>query len=523
MGRHRLRPLALTLALLLTAPAAAQQHRGGTMRLLATSAAGSIDPHINYTAQFWQVFAPVYDGLVAFRKAPGPPEIVPDLAEAIPTPEDGLTYRFRLRENLRFSDGTPLGPNDVVASFKRIYRVGSPTQDTFYGNIQGARACIATPTRCDLPGVQASGNDITITLTTPDPEFLQKLALPHASILPATAPPHDTGTIPIPGTGPWRIAAYDPNEALTLERNPHFHPWNPDAQPDAYADAVRYEFGLSGEAQVTAILNSQADWIFDIPPPDRLPELAAHPALLHLNPADALWFVPLNTRIPPFDDPRARRAFAMAIDRRVAVRLMGGRGMATPLCQSVPPGLPGHTPYCPHPHDPAAARRLVAQSNTAGQQVTLVTDDGALSRALGTYLIEVLEDLGYRARLQTLSPAIQFTYIQNTNNRVQASLTGWYADYPSARTILAANFGCAAFRPGSDSSTNIPGFCDPALDALLATNTPEATAAFDRAVTDQAAAITLFSPRAIDVTAPRLGNFVFHEVYRFLLQLAWVQ
>ncbi len=495
------------------------------MRLLAIAAAGSIDPQINYTQQFWQVFAPVYDGLVAFRKVPGPEgaQIVPDLADAVPTPQDGRIYRFHLRPGLRFSNGAPVRGTDVVASFRRIFRVGSPTQETFYGGIEGASACIASPARCDLPGVRADGDAITITLVQPDPEFLQKLALPHASILPADAPPYDVGTLPLPGTGPWRIAHYDPNDALVLERNPHFKEWNPEAQPDAYADAVRYEFGLSGEAQVTAILNDQADWIFDVPPADRLPELAAHPALLHLDRADALWFVPLNVHLPPFDDIRARRAFAMAVDRAVAVRLMGGRGMATPLCQVVPPGMPGHVPYCPYPHDLAAARRLVAESGTAGQPVTLVTDDGATSRALGTYLVEVLGDIGYRARLQTLSAAIQFTYIQNTDNRVQASLTGWYADYPSARTIIAGNFGCAAFRLGSGSSTNIPGFCDPALDTLLATGTPQAVAAVDRAITDQVPAIVLFSPRAIDVTARRLDGFVSHEVYRFLFQRAWVQ
>ena len=62
------------------------QHRGGAIRLLARTAAGSIDPQVNYTAQFWQVFALAYDGLVAFRKVAGPAgrEIVPVLADAVP-------------------------------------------------------------------------------------------------------------------------------------------------------------------------------------------------------------------------------------------------------------------------------------------------------------------------------------------------------------------------------------------------------------------------------------------------------
>jgi peptide/nickel transport system substrate-binding protein len=506
---------ALLLASLAT-PSAAQ----GTLRLLASSAAGSIDPQINYTAQFWQVFAPVYDGLVAFRKVQGTAgtEIVPDLADRVE--QDGLIYRFHLRPGLRFSDGSPLRPVDVVASFHRIFRVGSPTAETFYGIVDGAADCLKDPERCPLPGVRAEGDTIVITTTRPDPEFLQKLALPHASVLPADAPAHDAGTIPLPGTGPWRIAQYDPNDALLLERNPFFHPWNAEAQPDAIPDAVRYEFGLEPEAEVSSVLNDQADWMYDGVPPDRLAEVAARPALAHLNPAPAIMFVPLNVHEPPFVDIRVRRAFNLAVDRDAVVRLVGGSGMATPLCQVVPPGLPGHTPYCPYTHDLAQARHLVAESGTAGQAVTLVVDDAATSRAVGTYLVQVLTDIGYRARLQALSGNVQFSYIENSSNHVQASLTGWYADYPSAANIIAGNFGCAAFRPGSDNSTNIPGFCDPALDTKLLTGRPDDIAAVDRAITDQAPAVILYAPRYLDLVSPRIRGFTYHETWRWLMQRA---
>ena len=515
-GDAGLRTLALLLVLI-TGPALAE---GGTLRLLATSAAGSIDPQINYTAQFWQVFAGVYDGLVAFRKVAGPDgtSIVPDLADSVA--QDGLTYRFHLRPGVRFSDGSAVTAADVVASFRRIFRVGSPTAETFYGIIEGAPECLKKPDACALPGVSAEGDTITIRTTRPDPEFLQKLALPHASILPAGTPGHDSGTAPVAGTGPWRITHYDPNETLLLERNPSFKAWSAEAQPPALPDAVRYEFGLEGEAEVTSVLNGQADWMFDTPPPDRLSEVASHPGLVHLDPVPAIMFVPLNLHLPPFDDIRVRRAFNLAVDRDAVVRLAGGSGLAAPQCQVIPPGLPGYEPYCPYPHDIAQAHRLVAESGTAGQRVTLVADDAPTSRAIGTYLVQVLGDLGYRARLESLSANIEFSYIQNTGNHVQASLTGWYADYPSAANIIDGNFGCAAFHPGSDSSTNIPGFCDKALDARVLSGRPADIAAVDRAITDQAPAVVLFTPRYLDLVSPRVDGFVYHETYRWLMQRA---
>jgi peptide/nickel transport system substrate-binding protein len=87
-------------------------HQGGTLRLLAKAAAGTLDPKVNYTLEYWQPFQAVYDGLVAFKQVGGDPSftVVPDLAESIPTPTDGgKTYVFTLRKGIKFSDGTQCG------------------------------------------------------------------------------------------------------------------------------------------------------------------------------------------------------------------------------------------------------------------------------------------------------------------------------------------------------------------------------------------------------------------------------
>ena len=532
-GAPLFRPTILIALLSLLTPAHAQSHRGGEMRLLAHAPAGSIDPHINYTAQYWQLFAMAYDGLVAFRKVPGDAgnELVPDLAEALPVPADSLTYAFRLRPGLRFSDGAPVRASDAAASLRRIFRAGSPTADTFYGAIAGADACLRTPATCTLDGVTADDDarTVTIRLSRPDPEFLTKLALPHASILPASTPARDTGTVPLPGTGPYLIQSYDPGEGIVLVRNPHFREWSRDAQPDGYPDRIRYDFGLEDTAEVTAIQNGQADWTFDAPPADRLGELGAgYASQVHLNPAFALWFLPMNTRLAPFNDVRVRRAVSMAVDRRALVKLFGGPRMAVPSCQVLPPGLPGYEPYCPYTLDLAAARRLVADSGTAGQTVTLVTDDSPVARAVGTYLLDVLRDLGFVPRLRSLSGNVQFTYIQNTGNQVQISLTNWYGDYPSASNYLGGVFGCTAFRPNSDASPNIAGWCDPAMDAALATALADPAgapqvAALDRALTDQAPAAVLFNPRYIDFVSARVGGYAYHNQFRWLIGQAWVR
>lgn len=519
---------AVLLCIALAAPAHAQGHRGGTLRLLASAAAGSIDPQINYTGQYWQLFTVVYDGLVAFRKVPGAAglELVPDLADAVPAPaDDGRSYLFHLRPGLLFDGGRPVRPSDAAASLRRMFRVLSPTAGSFYGAITGAADCLAAPAACALPGVVAddAAGTLAIHLDRADPELLMKLTLPHASVLPADAPGHDSGTVPIAGTGPYRIAEYSPSSRLRLERNPWFRQWSADAQPDGYPDRIEYAFGLEDEAEVTQVENEQADWMFETPPLDRLGELgASYAGRVHINPALALWFMPMNLHEPPFDDPRARRAVNLAIDRQSVVKLFGGPRLAVPSCQILPPGLPGHVPYCPYPHDPAQARALVAESGTAGMAVTLVIDTSTVQRTLGAYLQGVLRQIGYDAKLRVLSANLQSSYLQNTANHVQVSLTTWYADYPATSDFLPTLFGCAAFHPGSDSSVNFSGLCDPALDARMAAAAPD-WPAIDRSVTDIAAFAVLFNPRYIDVTSSRVGNFFYHEQYHWLLAQSWLQ
>ncbi|WP_313523813.1 ABC transporter substrate-binding protein [Shinella sp.] len=534
------------------APAQAEylkEHRGGTMRLLARSAAGTLDPHINYTDQGWQMYQPIYDGLVAFRKAEGMDgfTIVPDLAEALPeVSNDGKTFTFKLRKGVMFSNGQEVGVKDVVASFQRIFKVSGPTSGTFYAGIVGADKCLADTKSCTLEGGvvgdEAAGT-VTINIVKPDAELLYKLALPHAVTLPADTPAEDAGSVPIPSTGPYMISAFDPNKGMTVSRNPHYKQWSAEAQPDGYPDVVQYDFGLSEEAAVTAIQNGEADWMFDALPSDRLGELGTkYKDQLHIAPLSAWWYAPLNTRLAPFDNVKARQAVAFAIDRNTLVKLFGGKVLASPVCQVLPPDFPGHVDYCPYTKDPGAkwsapdlekAKQLVEESGTKGQKVTIIVEDTAVSRSIGVYLQSVLTSIGYVADVKPISANIQFTYIQNTNNKVQMSVTQWYKDYPAASDFLHILFGCASFREGSDASINIAGFCDAKIDEKMqkaldlgVTDQVAADAMWaeiDREVTDQAPAIGLFTPKRLDFVSKRLGNFQFNRQFNWMITQSWVQ
>ena len=84
---------------------------------------------------------------------------------------------------------------------------------------------------------------------------------------------------------------------------------------------------------------------------------------------------------------------------------------------------------------------------------------------MGVYLQSVLNQIGYEASVKPISGNIFFTYVQNTKNKVQINVQQWYQDYPAASDFLYIL--SAASPPGSDSSINIAGFCNKAINARM--------------------------------------------------------
>ncbi|HEX3930912.1 MAG TPA: ABC transporter substrate-binding protein [Nocardioides sp.] len=524
-------------------------HTGGTLHLVAQSAGGTLDPQVNYTLQYWQLYQATYDQLITYARVGGSQsvDLVPDLATAMPKVSDGgKTYAFTLRQGIRFSNGKPVTTADVVASFRRIFKVASPNAGSWYNVLVGADACLKTPATCTLDGgvvADAKTGRITFHLTQADPQFEAQLAMPFASILPASAPSKDAGTTPIPTTGPYYFSSYSPNSALTMKRNPYFKQWSAQAEPAGYPDEIEETFGLTAESEVTAVENNQADWMYDAPPSDRLVEISSkYSDRAHVNPLTAMWYLTLNSNIPPFNNVKARQAINWAVDRAAVVRLYGGTSLAQPACTILPPGFPGHRDFCNYTAgggttwtapDLDKAKALVQASGTAGQQVGVVVQNDSVNKSIGSYLTSLLNQLGYKATLKPLSNNIQFTYIQNTDNHVQLALTQWYQDYPAAADFLQVLLSCASFHPHSDSSINIAGYCNHSLDAKMdAANTLGVTSpsaantqwgTIDEDYMKESPLVPLITPKLVDFTSSRVGHYQFSLQYYMLVDQLWVQ
>lgn len=490
-------------------------HRGGRLVVVGDDS-GSIDPGVGDI--YPQLAQPVYDALTAVGSdTSSSQQIVPDLAVSLPQPtDDGKSYAFRLRSGVRYSNGEPVRAIDFRRALERLLTMDRSFATEGFIHIVGAAQCIGRA-QCDLSrGVIVQGSStITLRLTEPDPRLFEELL--YLAPVPAGTPSHDVGTKPVPATGPYYVDTYVPGRLITLERNRYFRLWSPADRPDGYPDEIVYEVVPDPSQALRRVIAGKADLVDLFSVPSALPQFAAaHPAQVHVEDQQAVVFVFLNVQRPPFSDVRVRRALNYAVDRDQLVSLYGA-SLARPTCQLVPPSVTGYRPYCPYTIDPnpqgrwsapdlAKALSLVRASGTRGEPVVLWAFPDFVSEA--RYVVGVLDRLGYPARVHEIPDSSRYFDVLQKTPAAQAGMFGWFG------ALLAVdNFATVecSYQP------NPAHFCDHRIDAQidrLAVTEPtdpgatrDLAAEIDREITDEAPWVPLLTPRFIDVTNARVGDY----------------
>jgi peptide/nickel transport system substrate-binding protein len=484
--------------------------------------------------------------------------LVPDLAAESPA-VDGRDYLFRLRSGIRYSNGAPLRASDVRSTFERQIRLQGAMSD-FATRIDGAQDC--SRQHCDLSAsirTDDTAGTVRIRLRRPDPIFTSLLAFPEATIVPSSTPARLADPGAIPGTGPYRVAAFTPLRRVELVRNTYFHEWSRIAQPDGYPDSIAVnvvspkEFRVP-DADTTRITNALENGSMDVYPdlytyrlPPQFMRERALAGRFRVTEAPGLGVadIMLNTHLPPFNNPKARQAVSYAVDRAELIRRQNRRAYAdfTPTCQLIPPGTSGYQPYCPTTANPGTTQRwtgpdlargqqLVRESGTQGQPVT-VWEPSTPFDPDGSYLVDLLNQLGYRARLHTPRPDFD-PYIKHVaTGTVQASVIHW-GNLPRAVDALSY-FSCDGFDARRhDYENNLTGFCDHSIDAEytraveLSTGERPSDANplwidLDRRLTDAAAFVPIWNENFYVLTGRRVGNVISTSFYGVLLDQLWVQ
>jgi peptide/nickel transport system substrate-binding protein len=385
---------------------------------------------------------------------------------------------------------------------------------------------------------------VTLRLEQPDPTFLQKLALPFGTVVPADSPAIGTlPAVPLATTGPYRLVSYAPGRGIVLDRNPYFHEWSPSERPDGYVDSIEWRLDATTSDAATAALTGGADISLDTPPSQVLRSAAVrHPGSVHRYAGATTEALYLDARRPPFDHPGVRAAVALAVNRAAIARITGDS--ATVTCQLLPPTVVGYRPTCPmfagsapsvvwNGPDVARARALVLASGAAGAVIrvgTLADDPARLGTA--REIIATLRRIGLRAQLSIAPDPHTYYDRLGSPDRPHAGVFGWVGDLPSAFAYLQPLVTCPEHRQGP-VNTNPTGLCDRSLDraideaATLEARDPAAASTawhrIDQRVAELAGWVPLVSVGGADIVSARVGNYQHDPLFGPALDQLWVR
>jgi ABC-type transport system substrate-binding protein len=254
-------------ALMALMPLSASAHdtpaKGGDIVVTYKDDITTLDPAIGYDWVNWSMIKSLYSRLMDYE--PGTANLVPSLAESFDVSEDGLTYTFKLRPGVKFSNGRAVVASDVKYSIERA--VNPKTQGPgagFFGAITGFDA-VSGGTSETLSGIETPDDQTVIfKLSRPDATFLHVLAINFASVVPkeaVEAAAGDFGKKPV-GSGTYILKDWTIGQKLVFERNPDY--FNKDLP---YIDKVTVEVGQEPLVALLRLQQGEVDIAGDGIPP----------------------------------------------------------------------------------------------------------------------------------------------------------------------------------------------------------------------------------------------------------------
>ncbi len=436
----------------------------------------TLDPQLASSLLEFSVLRQLSQGLLGFDKDL---ILTPLVAAEVPTVQnggisaDGLTYTFKLRDGVSWSDGNPLTAGDFEYTFKRLLspEIAGPYSD-FFTTIQGGEEYLMAAEATEAAkanlrealGISAVSDDtLVINLAAPNPTFLQKVALVAAlPVRQDVVEQYGSAWIEVGnhvGNGPYILSEWVHQDHITLEANPNY--WG---QAPKQA-RIRLSMITDVNAELTAYKAGDLD-IARVPPGIEAAILEDVTLRGQIVPSSQLSSLAmfLNTAAEPFGDPIVRQAFATAIDRESWTELVKN-GVGEPATGWLPPGLPGYDPGVGSDYrfDAETAKTLLAEAGYPGGEgfpvvsLTYVAagDQGLMAQFLQSQL---LEHLGIEMGLNPLDPP---SYGQQVigGRQFEMALLSWTADYPDPENFLAGLFS-------SDSFLDITGYASDEFDRL---------------------------------------------------------
>lgn len=454
----------------------------------------------------------VYEGLYEFHPFKRPYELMPNLAEALPTiSEDGLTYTFKIKKGVLFHDnacfkdgiGRELKADDFIYSFKRLADPKNRSQgwwvldDKIVGlNEWRTKYNETEATNYDeeIEGLKKV-DDYTFSMKVkrPFPQILYALAMPYTFVVPKEAVVHygkEFLNHPV-GTGAFILEKFDQTNQIIYVKNPKFReklfPSEGEEGDDKLgllADAGK-KLPLVDKIIVDIVIENQPAWLtFKKAKVDLLqmplehielalvdgkeviPELKAKGVRYTMNPMLDVTFIAFNHDDPTFKNQKLRQAMSVAYDRAEGNKIFYSN-TALEAQSVIPPGLAGFRKEYRNIYtkfDLEFAKKLMVEAghpNGKGvPEITVQSRNETLERQSIDHFAKCMAKIGIKVKVSVNTwPEL----IKKKNTRQHQMYTmAWGADYPDAENFLQLLY-CPNASPGSNGAN----YCNPTFDELF--------------------------------------------------------
>jgi peptide/nickel transport system substrate-binding protein len=465
---HGMRPLVASAALLAAAlavafaavvQAAETPRRGGVLLAAIAADAPSLDPHQEQTFATIELVAPLYNTLLQIDPYHYP-KIIGDLATEWKIAPDGLTYTFKIRQGVKFHDGSALTPADIKASYDKI--VFPP---------EGVRS-IRKKSYSAIQSVEApDASTVVFKLKFPSASLLDNLASPWNVIYPKKYLDKDPNYFKtnVVGSGPFKFKSWTRGSTFEGERNPDYF-----IKDRPYLDG--YKFFVSPETSVrAAALRSGRVWIefrtMPGPEVEAIKKTLGDKVVVQETPATGQFGIAVNHALKPFNDIRVRKALTLGIDRYTAGRVLSPLASLQDVGGLMRPGTEFATPDAELQTFPgfgkdaeknrAEAKRLLAEAGYPnGFKFVLKNRNVRVPYVdFGVFVIQEWRKIGLEAEHRPLETATWFADGRDKGNfEVMVNPTFGYNDDP--------DFFLERYTTGD--SNNWGRFSDPRIDDLYA-------------------------------------------------------
>lgn len=466
------------------APEVAGAQKGGVLTVPYVGQPANFDPSDQYYVDTIAILGITHRTLTSYSFRDGKSVLVPDLATDLgQVSEDGLTWTFTLKDNIKYEDGNPVKAADIVHAVKRSFDEDLASNGpTYQKEFFKGGADYKGPFTGDKAwnGVEAKDDKTVVFHLEKRFESLPFFAAyPQFSPIPEAKDTKKDYTLHPLATGPYKFKTYTPGSELILERNDQ---WDPTTDParNAYLDGYHFKFGVEDIKAQTAILASNGTDATSMnwnPIDSSLVEQIEGPKKDQYveGPSSCVFTINLDTNKMPMD---VRKALSVAYPFDSIRKATGSSTHGyTPGTTFVPPQIPGHLSYKgvdgfdgTGDGNPAKAKEMLAAAGYGpGKEFELsyyYTNDTPTGQKGNEVRQQALEAAGFKVKALGVPNKERrklYSKLDAPTNMLQAP-SGWCFDWPSADSI----FPPMVTSTSRSTSTNWGNLADAKVDSEVA-------------------------------------------------------